>query len=317
MNFKNVELGVQAAIWTETPPVRFLGAVRDLLQVYLRRQFFNDALARYKKTRGRKIGEPRCVTRSRVFIDLNRGYYEHMLICIRRAVGGKDDTLRRLSKGHDRSTYSLCAILSDLSGRERDISVKNGYDISWLRKRFIGRKVGPNVSTGRVTKDLKRLRLIPGSVALLKGALESYVERLTEIVNKHLAHLGTKESQQGSRAGDLTTFEVRDRDIERVLRRIVDVYDVLEHFFAPNQEHWLIHEEANSYDDYERLMGLKSDPQRARRLFTKTKGTVSSWKHGDLTSALVRRDSCERLHGIVDSAKERAERAKFLYNGQR
>ena len=60
MNFKNVELGVQAAIWTETPPVRFLGAVRDLLQVYLRRQFFNDAFARYKKTRGRKIGEPGC-----------------------------------------------------------------------------------------------------------------------------------------------------------------------------------------------------------------------------------------------------------------
>lgn len=315
-NFKDVETAVSTAIWSETPPVRFLGALRDLLQVHLRRQFFNDVFARYKKTRGRKIGEPGCVTRGRVFIDLNRGYYEHMLIGIRRAVGTEDETLRRKRKGPDRSTYSLCAILSDLSGRETDISVTNGYDISWLRKRFVGRKIGPNVRSGRVTKDLKRRQLIPGSVALLRGALGSDVERLTEIVNKHLAHLGTKESQQGSKAGDLTAFEVRDGDIEKVLRRIVDVYDVLEHLFAPNQEHWLMHEEADSYADYERLMGLKPDPLRAQRLFTRTKGKVVSWKHGDLTSALVRRASCVRLRGVVDAAKERADRAKLLIQEQ-
>lgn len=312
MNLKGVEVEVRAAIWSETPPVRLLGAVRDLLQVHLRRQFFNDAFARYKKTRGRKIGGPGCVVRGRVFIDLNRGYYEHMLIGIRRAVGSSEDRLRRERNGHDRSTYSLSAILSELSGREKDITVKNGFDICWLRKRFIGRKTGPNVRSGRVTKDLKRRRLIPGSVDLLKGGLEAYVERLTEIVNKHLAHLGTKESQQRSKAGDLTAFEVRDRDIEKVLRRIVDVYDVLEHLFAPNQEHWLMHEEADSYADYERLMGLKPDPLRARRLFTKTKGKVVSWKHGDLTSALVRRASCVRLRGVVDAAKETADRAKLL-----
>lgn len=316
MNLKDVEAGVRAAIWSETPPVRLLGAVRDLLQVHLRRQFFNDAFARYKKTRGRKIGGPGCVTRGRVFIDLNRGYYEHMLIGIRRAVGSNVDTLRREGKGPDRSTYSLCAILSELSGREKDITVKNGFDISWLRKRFIGRKTGQNVRSGRVTKDLKRRRLIPGSVALLKGALESYVERLTEIVNKHLAHLGTKESQQRSKAGDLTAFEVRDRDIEKVLRRIVDIYDVLEHFFAPNQEHWLMHEEADSYADYERFMGLKPDPLRAQRLFIRTNGKVVSWKYGDLTSALVSRVSCVRLRGVVDAAKERADRAKHLIQGQ-
>lgn len=316
MNLKDLEVGVRAGIWSETPPVRLLGAVRDLLQVHLRRQFFNDAFGRYKKTRGRKIGGPGCVVRGRVFIDLNRGYYEHMLIGIRRAVGSSDDRLRRERNGHDRSTYSLSAILSELSGREKDITVKNGFDISWLRKRFIGRKSGPNVRSGRVTKDLKRCRLIPGSVALLKGGLESYVERLTEIVNKHLAHLGTKESQQRSKAGDLTAFEVRDRDIEKVLRRIVDVYDVLEHLFAPNQEHWLMHEEADSYADYERFMGLKPDPLRAQRLFTRTKGKVVSWKHGDLTSALVRRASCVRLRGVVDAAKERADRAKLLIQEQ-
>lgn len=315
-DFESAKAMVEEAIWSETPPVRFLGAVRDLLQVYLRRQFFNDAFARYKKTRGRKVGGPGCVVRGRLFIDLNRGYYEHMLIGIRRAVGSSDDRLRHARKGHDRSTYSLCAILSELSGTEKDISVKNGFDISWLRKRFIGRQTGPNVRSGRVTKDLKRRRLISGSVALLKGALESYVERLTEIVNKYLAHLGTKESQQRSKAGDLTAFEVRDRDIEKVLRRIVDVYDVLEHLFAPNQEHWLMHEEADSYADYERLMGLKPDPLRAQRLFTRTKGKVVSWKHGDLTSALVRRASCDRLRGIVDAAKERADRAKLSIQEQ-
>lgn len=316
INLKDVEVGVRAAIWSETPPVRLLGALRDLLQVHLRRQFFNDAFARYKKTRGRKIGGPGCVVSGRVFVDLNRGYYEHMLIGIRRAVGAPDEKLRRERNGHDRSTYSLSAILSELSGREKDITVKNGFDISWLRKRFIGRKTGPNVRSGRVTKDLKRRRLIPGSVVLLKGALESYVERLTEIVNKHLAHLGTKESQQGSKAGDLTTFEVRDRDIEKVLRRIVDVYDALEHLFAPNQEYWLIHEEADSYTDYERLMGLKPDLLRARRLYTKAKNQVSSWKHGDLTSALVRRASFVRLRGMVDAAKERAARTKLPIHAQ-
>ena len=310
-NLKEVEGGVRAAIWVETPPVRFLGALRDLLQVHLRRQYFNDAFARYKKRRGKKIGGPGCVSRGRVFIDLNRGYYEHMLIGIRRAVGAKDDRLRHESKGSDRSTYSLCAILSELPGIEKDISVENGYDIGWLRKRFIGRKVWPNVRNGRITKDLKRRRLIPGSIALLKGALEAYVERLTEIVNKHLAHLGTKESQQVSKAGDLTTFEVRDRDIEKVLRRLVDVYDALEHLFAAKQEYWLIHEESDSYADYERLMGLTPDQVRSRRLFAKMKGRVSSWKHGDLTSALVRRASCARLKVIVDAAADRAARAKL------
>ena len=317
MNLKDVEVGVRAAIWSETPPVRLLGAVRDLLQVHLRRQFFNDAFARYKKTRGRKIGGPGCVVRGRVFIDLNRGYYEHMLIGIRRAVGSSDDKLRRERNGHDRSTYSFSAILSELSGSEKDITVKNGFDISWLRKRFIGRKTGPNVRSGRVTKDLKRRRLIPGSVALLKGGLESYVERLTEIVNKHLAHLGTKESQQRSKAGDLTAFEVRDRHIEKVLRRIVDVYDALEHLFAardpdmPVNEYWLIYEEPDSYADYERLMALKPGPLRARRLFTKAKNQITTWRHGDLTSALVRRASCVRIRGVVEAAKERAERAKL------
>jgi hypothetical protein len=310
-NLKEVERGVRAAIWVETPPVRFLGALRDLLQVHLRRQYFNDAFARYKKKRGKRVGEPGCITRSRVFIDLNRSYYEHMLIGIRRAVGGGEERISDEGKRLNRSTYSLCAILSELEGVEGELSVKNGYDISWLRKRFIGREVRPNIRTGRVTKDLKRQCLIPGSVYLLKGALASYVERLTEIVNKHLGHLATEESQRGSKSGDLTTFEVRDRDIIKVLRRIVDVYDALEHLFAAKQEYWLIHEESDSYADYERLMGLTPDHVRSRRLFTKMKGRVSSWKHGDLTSALVRRASCARLKVIVDAAADRAARAKL------
>lgn len=310
-NLKEVERGVRDAIWTETPPVRFLGALRDLLQVYLRRQFFNDTFARYKKKLGKKVGESGCITRGRVFIDLNRSYYEHMLIGIRRAVGGNGERISHEGKSDDRSTYSLCAILSELEGLEGELCVKNGYDISWLRKRFIGREVRPNIRTGRVTKDLKRRCLIPGSVNLLKSALASYVERLTEIVNKHLAHLATEESQRVSKAGDLTTFEVRDRDIEKVLRRIVDIYDALEHLFAPIQGYWLIHEESDSYADYERLMGLPPDQVRSRRLFTKFKGRVSSWKHGDLTSALVRRGSCARIKIIVDAAADRAARAKL------
>jgi len=59
--FESAKAMVEEAIWSETPPVRFLGAVRGLLQVYLHRQFFNDAFARYKKTRGRKVCGPGCV----------------------------------------------------------------------------------------------------------------------------------------------------------------------------------------------------------------------------------------------------------------
>lgn len=287
------------AIWVNGPPVRLFNSIFEITETHLQRCYFNDALKRYKVSRGKKVGGYGCTTLSQVFRDINRRYYEHMLVGIRRVIGGCHDRLDS-GPGSAKSTYSLCAVLNELAGFESLISKDYGFQIGNLRQRNVGRRVSKTTRMVKMTKVIKLPHVLMGSFCLLKRALLKDVELLLEITNKHIAHLASDSSMKVSKVPGVIKFHISDKDIERKLKRIIDVYDVLEHLFQPGVTWGLTREDPAALKSYESFFGVAHVSTKSRSIRTNLSQKIDSWRHGDLTSGLTRRASFARLDLQVD-----------------
>lgn len=301
-----IKARVVDAIWANKPPMRLFNSIFEITETHLHRCYFNYAFKRYKMRRGKKIGGHGCLVSGQVFKDLNRGYYEHMLLGIRRVVGGIDDNLVAGNGGKDTSTYSLCAVLNSLVGLESCITKNNGFEISDLRLRNVGRRTSRYSRMVKMTKLIKRRSLIPGSICLMKRALLKDVELLVEITNKHLAHLATDASMGRSKAVDVSRFHIIERDIEFTLRRIVEVYDVLEHLFSPGHSHGLTREDPSALKSYEAFFAIPHIQAKSMTVRTALNLKIDAWRHGDLTSALTNRESFRRLSLLANPCHNKA-----------
>jgi hypothetical protein len=245
--------------------------------------------------RGKKIGGYGCLVSGQKFKDLSRGYYEHMLLGIRRVIGASNDELVAGGGRKDISTYSLCAVLNSLVGLEPRISKCNGFRLEDIRLRNIGRRTSRYTRMVKMTKLIKRESLIPESICLVKRALLNEVETLVEIANKHLAHLATDASMSRSKSVCVSKFHIMEKDIELTLRRIIDVYDVLEHLFSPGNSHGLTRENPSALKSYEEFFAVPHIRDKSMTVRTALNLKIDAWRHGDLTSALTSRESFKRL----------------------
>lgn len=300
-----IKARVADAIWANKPPMRLFNSIFEITETHLHRCYFNDAFKRYKMRRGKKIGSHGCLASGQVFRDLNRGYYEHMLVGIRRVVGGIDDKLVDTGGSKDTSTYSICAVLNSLAGLEPCITGENGFKISSLRLRYIGRRTSRYSRVVKMTKPIKRRSLIPGSICLIKRALLKDVKHLLEITNKHLAHLATDSSMNRSKAASVSKFHIIERDIELTLKRIVEVYDVLEHLFSPDNSHGLTRESPCALKSYEEFFAVPHIRDKSMTIRTALNLKIDAWRHGDLTSALTSRESFKRLSLMADACRNK------------
>lgn len=283
------------AVWSNKPPMRLFNSIFEITETHLHRCYFDDAFKRYKMRRGKKIGGYGCLVSGQIFRDLNRGYYEHMLLGIRRVVGGINDQLVDTRGGKDISTYSLCAVLNSLVGLESSIAIDNGFELGNLRLRHIGRRTSRYSRMVRMTKPIKRRSLIPGSICLIKRALFKDVELLVEIANKHLAHLATDSSMRRSKEVSVSKFHIMEKDIELTLRRIIDVYDVLEHLFSPGHSHGLTREDLFALKSYEEFFAVPHDRDKSMTVRTAFNLKIDAWRHGHLTNALTSQVTFRRL----------------------
>jgi len=292
---EEVRARIVDAIWANKPPLRLFNAIFDLLQTHLRRRYFNDAFKRYKRQRGKKVGGNDCITSNQIFRELNRGYYEHMLVGVRRVIGSSSDQLVRRKLGQDRTTYSLSAVLHELSRCECELSAQNGFDLKWLRKRNVGRWLSKTARQVRMTKDIKRTKIVLGSIGLIRRALLLEAETLTHIVNKHLAHLATEASYLDAGVSGNESFRINEADIEAVLKRIIDVYDVLEHLFSRDTEQGMSYEDRDSLRAYEHFFQVPHSDKKSMTVRSQHDRISRSWRHGSLTSILTRKDSFDRV----------------------
>jgi len=300
---QDVRERIVEAIWANRAPMRLFNSIFEITETHLHRCYFNDAFKRYKKQRGTKVGGYGCVTSGQVFRDINRGYYEHMLVGIRRVIGISNDRLIPSGSGKDDSTYSLCAVLNELAGLETLVGKETSFQVADLRYRNIGPWTSKNTRKVKMTKYINAPHFLPGSFCLLRRALLRDARLLLEIANKHIAHLASDSSMRSSKVFGVAKFSIYEKHIEAALKRIVDVYDVLEHLFQPDTSHGLTREDPSALKSYESLFSVPHVSIKSMSIRTGLNQKIDSWRHGDLTCVLTRRESFVRFDRLVDQCR--------------